>query len=42
MLDRMARGLKPIEGPLEVGKKRDSEDEDLMAAIDEITDETSD
>tara|TARA_B100002052_G_scaffold294073_1_gene318255 strand:- start:305 stop:973 length:669 start_codon:yes stop_codon:yes gene_type:complete len=42
MLDRMARGLKPIEGPLEVGKKRESEDEDLLAAIDEITDEPSD
>ena len=39
MLDRMARGLKPMEGPIEVGKKRESEDQDLLDAIDEISEE---
>jgi len=39
MLDRMARGLAPMEGPIEVGKKSDSEDQDMLDAIDEITEE---
>ena len=39
MLDRMARGLKPMEGPIEVGKKIESEDQDLLDAIDEISEE---
>ena len=39
MLDRMARGLKPIDGPIEVGKMRESEDQDMLDAIDEISEE---
>ena len=39
MLDRMARGLAPMEGPIEVGKKSELEDQDMLDAIDEITEE---
>ena len=39
MLDRMARGLAPMEGPIEVGKKSESEDQDMLDAIDEISEE---
>ena len=39
MLDRMARGLKPMEGPIQVGKAREPEDKDLQDAIDEISEE---
>ena len=39
MLDRMARGLKPFDGPIEVGKMRESEDQDMLDAIDEISEE---
>ena len=39
MLDRMARGLAPIEGPIEVGKKSELEDQDMLDAIDEISEE---
>jgi len=39
MLDRMARGLAPMEGPIEVGKKSELEDQDMLDAIDEISEE---
>ena len=39
MLDRMARGLAPMEGPIEVGKKSELEDQDMLDAKDEITEE---
>ena len=39
MLDRMARGMAPMEGPIEVGKKSESEDQDMLDAIDEISEE---
>ena len=35
----MARGLAPMEGPIEVGKKSELEDQDMLDAIDEITEE---
>ena len=41
MLDMMARGLKPMDGPIEVGKKRESEDQDMLDAIDEISEKLS-
>ncbi len=39
MLERMSRGLKPVEGPIAVGKGVESEDQDLLDAIDEMTEQ---
>ena len=37
MLDRMARGLSPMDKPIQVGNEKQLDDQDVTDAIDEIS-----